>query len=353
VPIPDSLRSLLTAPGPSGYEAPAAEAFRAAAREVVDDVTWDTVGSTVARLRGSGDGPLVAVVGHIDEIGLIISHIDDKGFLRFRQVGGWDPVVLVGQRVEIVTRDGPVTGVIARKPAHVLEEDERKAAPEIKRLHIDVGARDADEARTLVRIGDIAVLAGEPIELPNGRIVSRALDNRLGCWAALEVARFVKEAGGAAADVAAVAASQEELVRTGGAAPVAYALEPDLAIVVDVTWETGQPGVEPGETPPMEMGAGPVIARGPQLHPAISDGLIAVAERDEIPHVVEATGRGTMTDADSIYLVRAGIPTGLVSFPTRYLHSPVEMVELSDVEAAAKVIAGYVLGLEASADFRR
>jgi putative aminopeptidase FrvX len=351
--IPDSLRALLTAPGPSGYEREAAEAFRAVAREITDDVTGDITGSSFARVRGRGEGPLVAVLGHIDEIGVIVSHIDDKGFLRFLQVGGWDPVVLVGQRVELVTKHGRVMGVIGRKPAHVLDEDERKKAPEIKRLHIDIGARDATEARELVGVGDVGVLAGEPVDLPNGRLISRALDNRLGCWVALEVLRLVKEAGGAAGDVVAVAAAQEELLHPGAAQAAAYALEPDIALVADVTWETQQPGVELGETPPMEMGAGAVIARGPQLHPAVTGGLIAVAEAEGIPHVVEATSRGTRTDADSVYLVRRGIATALVSFPTRYLHTPIEMVQLSDVEAATRIIAGYVLRLEPGIDFRR
>ncbi len=151
---------------------------------------------------GTGDGPFVAVVGHIDEIGLIVHHIDDDGFLWFTGVGGWDPIILVGQRVEIATRDGAVPGVVGKKPIHLLKDDERKKAPELKDLHIDIGAKDGDEARSLVRIGDVAVIAGEPVELPNGRVVSRSMDNRLGCFVALEAARLVAEAGGAPGDVA-------------------------------------------------------------------------------------------------------------------------------------------------------
>ncbi len=351
--LPDGLRRLLEVHGPSGYEQEAAGVFRDLAREITDDVTWDTVGSTVARVPSSEDGPVVAVIGHIDEIGVIVSHIDEHGFLRFRGVGGWDVAVLIGQRVELAGREGLIPGVVARAPIHTMTSEEREKLPKLKGLHIDIGATSAEEARALVRIGDVGVLGGDPLELPNGRVVSRALDNRLGCWVALEVARLVKESG-AAATVAAVAATQEELMASqGGARAVAHALQPDIAVVVDVTWETGQPGVEVGESTAMEFGKGAVISRGPQLHPAVSGGLVEAAEAGDLAHVVEATSRGTFTDADSVYLERGGIATGLVSIPTRYLHSPAEMCQLSDVEAAAEIVAAYVRGLEPGADLTR
>jgi putative aminopeptidase FrvX len=349
--IPDSLRSLLTAPGPSGYEDEASAAFRAAAAAFAE-VSSDAMGSTVARVAGRGEGPSVAVVGHIDEIGLMVSHVDEKGRLRVQGVGGWDPVILVGQRVELLTRGGRVPGVIGKKPIHLLEEEERKQAPKLKDLHIDIGARDADDARRLVRIGDVGVLVGEPVELPNGRVASRSMDNRLGCFVALEAVRLVAEAGGGAGDVFAVAAVQEE-VTFGGSGTTAYSLRPDIAIAVDVTHASDQPGVDPGRTPDAGLGDGAVIARGTILHPAVSRGLIDAAEAEGIPFAVEAMGRNTSTDADAMFAARGGIPTGLVSVPLRYMHSPVEMVELADVEAAARIIAGYILGLEAGADFRR
>jgi endoglucanase len=351
VPIPESLRSLLTAPGPSGYEDEASAAFRATASGFAE-VTHDAMGSTVARVPGKGDGPSVAVVGHIDEIGFIVSHVDEKGRLRFKGVGGWDPIILVGQRVELLARGGRVPGVIGKKPIHLLEDEERKQAPKLKDLHIDIGARDADDARSLVRIGDVGVVVGDPVELPNGRLASRSLDNRLGCFVALEAARMVSEAGGAAGDVFAVAAVQEETT-FGGSGTTAYSLDPDVAIAVDVTHASDQPGVEAGSTPEAGLGDGAVIARGSLLHPVVSRGLIDAAEAAGIPFAVEAMGRQTGTDADAMFAARGGIPTGLVSVPLRYMHSPVEMVELADVEAVAKVIAGYAMGLEAGADFRR
>jgi putative aminopeptidase FrvX len=351
--LPDGLRRLLTAPGPSGYEGEAAAAFRQLAEQFAE-VTTDTVGNSVARVSGTGEGPIVAFIGHIDEIGVIVSHVEDGGFLRFREVGGWDPTVLVGQRVELLTENGPVHGVISRRPVHLLDPEARKKAPETKELHIDIGATDGDEARARVRVGDVGVLGAEPVELPGGRLVARALDNRLGCWIALEAARLVHEAGGAAGDVVAVAATQEELLpRLGGAGATAYALEPDLAVVVDVTWETSQPGIQLGEFTKAEFGLGPAISRGPQLHPAVTEALIDAAEAEGIPHVLEAVSRGTGTDADTVYMQRAGIPTGLVSVPVRNLHSPGEMVDLTDVEAAIRLLAGFARRLDPGVSFAR
>ncbi len=210
--IPELLETLLTAAGPSGHEDRPHAPGERAARDFAAEVGGDHVGSSLARVPGTASGPTLAVVGHIDEIGLHVSHIDDEGYLRFGQVGGWDPIVLVGQRVRVITRDGQIPGVIGRKPIHLLKDDDRKKVPELKELHIDIGAADGDEARELVRIGDVAVIDADPIELPRGRVVSRALDNRVGCYVAAEAARLVAEDGGAPGDVVALAVAQEETV---------------------------------------------------------------------------------------------------------------------------------------------
>src|SRR4051794_24430009 len=239
--IPETLLTLITAAGPSGYEQAPATAFREAAGAFAE-VSHDAVGSTVAKVPGTASDPpgrSLAVVGHIDEIGLIVHHIDDDGFLWFTGVGGWDPIILVGQRVEISTRNGRVPGVVGKRPIHLMKEDDRKKVPQLKDLHIDVGASSGDAARELVRVGDVGVIATEPVELPGGRFVSRSFDNRLGCYVALEAARLVSEAGGAPGDVYAVAVAQEEIT-FGGARTTAYSLRPDIAIVVDVTFATDQ-----------------------------------------------------------------------------------------------------------------
>ena len=351
MPVPEVLRRLLTAPGPSGYEQAAAAVFRAAAAPFAD-VSHDTVGSTVARVKGTADGPLLAVIGHIDEIGLIVHHIDDDGFLWFSGVGGWDPIILVGQRVEIATRNGVVHGVVGKKPIHLLKEEERKKVPELRNLHVDIGAADGEDARARVRIGDVAVIAGEPLEYPNGRLVSRSIDNRLGCYVAYEVARLVSEAGGAPGDVAGIAVTQEEIT-FAGARTTAYTLEPDVAIVVDVTFSTDAPGSEEKEIGSHKFGTGPVITRGSTLDPQVFELLHAAGEEAGIPFTVAASARYTGTDADAVHISRGGIPTGVVSIPLRYMHSPVEMVQLDDVENTAKLIAAFAQKLGADLSFLR
>ena len=349
--VPEPLRELLTAHGPSGYEDAPAAVWRRQA-EAFAEVEGDTMGSSTARVKGTGDGPTVMVVGHIDEIGLIVTHIDDKGFAWFIGVGGWDPQVLIGQRVSVLTRDGAIPGIVGRKPIHLLRKEEREKVPELRDMHIDIGAADEAEARKLIRVGDVAVISGDPVELPNGRVVSRAMDNRLGCHVALEAARLVSEAGGAPGDVVAVAAAQEEIT-FAGAQTTAYRVQPDLAIVVDVTHATDVPGVDEKENGSHPFGSGPVIGRGSTLHPAIFEALHAAGEAEGIPFTVEATARNTGTDADAIALSRAGVPCGLIGLPLRYMHSPVETVQISDVEAAARLIAAFCRALEPGTSFTR
>jgi putative aminopeptidase FrvX len=351
MPVPEVLRKLLTAPGPSGYEQAAAAVFRDAAAGFAE-VSHDTVGSSVARVKGTADGPLLAVVGHIDEIGLIVHHIDDDGFLWFSGVGGWDPIILVGQRVGIATREGTVAGVVGKKPIHLLKDEERKQVPELRHLHIDIGAANGDEARGRVRVGDVAVIGGEPLEYPNGRLVSRSMDNRLGCFVAYEVARLVAEAGGAPGDVAGVAVTQEEIT-FAGARTTAFSLQPDVAIVVDVTFATDPPSSDEKELGSHKFGSGPVIGRGSTLDPQVFELLHAAGEEAEIPFTVAASARDPGPDADAIHHARGGIPTGVVSIPLRYMHSPVEMVQLDDVENTAKLIAAFAQKLTADLSFLR
>jgi endoglucanase len=262
-------------------------------------------GSTVARVKGTGGGPLLAVVGHIDEIGLIVHHIDDDGYLWFTGVGGWDPVVLVGQRVDVATLDGTVPGVVGKKPIHLMRDEDRKKNPELRDLHVDIGAKDGDDARSRVRIGDVAVISGEPVELPNGRVTSRSMDNRLGCYVAYEAARLVAEAGGAPGDVAAVAVAQEEIT-FAGARTTAYSLRPDVAIVVDVTFATDQPGISEQELGKHRFGSGAVLTRGSTLDPKVFELLHEVGEAEQIPFTVSASARYTGTDADAFHLSRGG-----------------------------------------------
>jgi endoglucanase len=352
MPAPETLIKLLSAAGPSGYEQAPAAVFREAAGGFAE-VSFDSVGSSVARVPGTAGGKSVAIVGHIDEIGLVVHHVDDDGFLWFTGIGGWDPVILVGQRVDVVTRDGVLPGVVGKKPIHLLRDpEERKKAPELKGLHIDIGAVDGDEARAKVRIGDFAVISGEPVEFPNGRLVSRSMDNRLGCFVALEAARLVSEAGGAPGDFYGTAVSQEEIT-FAGARTTTYSLQPDVAIAVDVTFATDAPGTDEKELGRHKFGSGPVLTRGSTMDPAVFEALYETAEAEKIPFTVSASARSTGTDADAIHTTRGGVPTGVVSIPLRYMHSPVEMVQLDDVENTARLLAAFAQRLDPDTDFKR
>ena len=219
-------------------------------------------------------------------------------------------------------------------------------------MHIDIGAADEEEALNKVRVGDPVVIAADPVRLAGGRLISRSLDNRLGAYVALEALRRVHERGGFEGQMAAVAAVQEE-IGSKGAATTAFSLEPDLALAVDVTHATDAPGVEEKELGRHPLGSGPVIGRGSTLSPRIFELLSETAERLDAPYSVEASGRATWTDADAIQIARAGIPAGLISIPLRYMHSPVEMVDLADVEATVELVAAFAAALEPGLDLSR
>ncbi len=353
--VPKLLLDLLAAHGPSGYEKPAAEVWLQAAGAFAE-ISSDVLGTPLARVSAKRGGPEPArrllVMGHIDEIGLIVTHIDDEGYLWFQAVGGWDAQILVGQRVALATRGGEVKGVVGKKPIHLLRNDDQKKATELRELHIDIGAHGGEQARELVCIGDVAVIDAEPVELLGGRLVSRALDNRIGSFVALQAARLVAEAGGAEWELVAVAVAQEEIT-FGGSRTSAFSLRPGAAIIIDVTHATDAPGVEVKELGKHELGSGPVVTRGSTIHPKLFELLYETATEEQIPFTVEASARATGTDADAVHLSRAGVPTALVSIPLRYMHSPVELVQLEDVHATARLIAAAALRLDGQASFTR
>jgi putative aminopeptidase FrvX len=344
------LKKLLSTPGPSGNEGAAAKVWREEAGKFAE-VRGDRMGNSFATLNAGGS-PKVMLSGHIDEIGLMITHIDDQGFLRFTGVGGWDPQVLVGQRVRIRTRDGEVPGVIGKKAIHLMASEERKKVSEIKSLWVDIGAKDGDEAKGMVRIGDVGVLDQDLLELPNGRVASRSLDNRMGAFVVLEALRLLSEEDGMAAEVVAVASVQEE-IGLYGARGAAFGLDPDAAIAVDVTHATDTPGASKNENGDHPLGGGPVIERAAVLSPIVTDGLIAAAEEAGLAYTLEAGSRSTGTDADAIHFSRAGIATGLVSCPNRYMHSANEIVDLGDLEDCACLISAYVQKLDGNIDLVR
>jgi putative aminopeptidase FrvX len=348
IETPALLDRLLRTAAPSGYEEPAAAVWREAA--TFAELSSDGLGSSIARV---GDGaPLLAVVGHIDEIGLLVTYIDERGFLFFAPIGGWDPQVLVGQRVALRGRDKTVPGVVGRKPIHLLEPDQRKAVVELKGLHIDIGAVDRAAAEELVRVGDPVTIDAQPIRVAGDRLVSRSMDNRLGAFVALEALRRCNERGLYRGSFAAIAAVQEE-IGLFGARTSAFELQPNLAIAVDVTHATDAPGIDEKEIGSHPLGSGPAIGRGSTLSPKVFELLVEAAEEAGIEHTISASGRGTNTDADVLQISRSGIPTGLVSIPLRYMHSPVEMVDLADVESTVELIAAFTLRLNEAVDLNR
>ena len=347
----DFLERLLNAAGPSGFEVGPAKVWRQEAEGFADEVWTDVTGNSFASVNPEGR-PRVMMAGHIDEIGLQITHIDKDGFLYFDTIGGWDAQVLVGQRVRLLGLAGEVPGVIGKKPIHLMLTADRRKASKIRDLWIDVGAESRKAAGELgLRVGDPAVIDASLVRLAGDRIASRAIDNRIGAYVVLEALRRLAESPGSAVAVA-VATVQEEIGYSGGGARTsAYSVDPDVALVVDVTFSTDAPTINKKEIGEHRLGGGPVLSRGSAAHPIVFGRLTQVADAEDISYTIQAAPRATRTDADGIHLVRTGVPTGLVSVPNRYMHSPNEIVSVSDLDAAANLLAAFVRSLTQDEDF--
>jgi putative aminopeptidase FrvX len=345
MPIPDLLRDLLTAVGPSGHEGPAAAVWRDAAAGF-STVDADTLGTSYARV-GHGEGaPSLALIGHIDEIGLQLTHVGEDGLVAFTTLGGFSAEMLRGQRVVIQGRAGPVDGVVARG------ERSGEGSTSLTDLHIDLGTASRAETERLVTAGDAGVWVGAAVELGADRIVSRALDNRLGAYAVLEATRRLAAGDAPAIDVVAVASVQEELGHAG-ARTAAFTLAPRVALVVDVTWSTDVPGASARRAGSVVLGSGAAITRGPVVHPRVVELLVEAANEEGIPHSFEVYSGATHSDADAVQVARAGIPTGLVSIPIRYMHSPGEIASLDDVEATVALLVAFARRLTPDENFLR
>lgn len=294
------------------------------------------------------------LAGHIDEIGLIITHIDDEGYLYVDGVGGWDSQVLVGQRIRLIGRSGYVVGVIGKKPIHLMKQDERDKVSKLTDLWIDIGAPNkAAVADRGIRVGDAGVIDTGLVRLGDKLIASRAIDNRIGAYVVLEALRLLaNDRTNLAAEVAAIATSQEEIAfHGGGARTSAYHFDPQVAIVVDVTFATDAPQMDKKQTGEHKLGSGPVLTRGSAGNPLVFDRLVEAADGEGIPYTIQAAPRFTSTDADAIYLSRSGVATGVVSVPNRYMHSPNEIVSLDDLDSAARLIAAFIRGLKSDTEF--
>ncbi|HEX5436665.1 MAG TPA: M20/M25/M40 family metallo-hydrolase [Gemmatimonadaceae bacterium] len=343
------LRKLLDSPGPSGFESAPAALWREEARRFAT-VSADVAGNSMAAVNAEG-APTIMLAGHIDEIGVIITHIDAEGFVYIAGIGGWDPQVLIAQRIRFMGRDGDVYGVIGKKPIHLIKPEEREKAAKFTDLWVDIGAANKAEAEARLSVGDAGVIDSRSMEFPNGRIVSRSIDDRVGAFTVLEALRRYSERPGAAR-VVAVATTQEEIAWHGGGALIcATNLCARMAIVVDVTFSTDHPGLEKKELGEHTLGGGPVLTRGSVISPVVFRLLRQTAEEQKIPFTLNAAGRVTGTDADAIHIAGQGVATAIVSIPNRYMHSPNEMVSLEDLDRAATLIAEACRRVSTETDF--
>jgi endoglucanase len=339
------LKTLLNTPSPSGFETRGQKVWVDYVRPFADSVEIDSYGNAYATLNpSSGDGdPTVLISGHVDELGFMISHISEEGFLSIKGIGGVDNTLVRGQRVTVHGAKGPVPGVTGLLAIHMQELEDRKKVPDIHAMHIDIGVTSRKEAEKLVSVGDPVTYSAEFQELAGGRFAARGCDNRIGSWTAAEGLRlaFLKRKS-LKARIVAVSTIQEE---NGlyGASMAGYNVHPDVALVVDVTHATDIPNCSKVRHGDVVMGKGPVISIGSVNHPVVNARLREVAKKAAIPLQIEANPRWSGTDADAIFKTKGGIPTTSIGVPNRYMHSPVEMIQYSDLERTAELLAAFAL----------
>lgn len=342
------LEALVTTPGPTGSEGPVQNVFVQHLRGYADEIRYLPHGS-VAAIRNPKGSPRVILTGHADEVGLAVHHVDDRGFLYVRPLGGFDHMTAVGLTVEVHTAKGTIPGVMGRKPIHLLEPEERTKLGKIQNAYVDIGATSKKDALAKVAIGDSITYRPGITRLGNDFVSSKSLDNRAGVFCAAEALKRLGRAKSPACVIALSTVGEE--IGGDGAFTAAFALEPDVAIAIDVTFATDQPDVSTTETCETKLGAGPSISRGPRLNPAVVSLLEATAKKRRIPYQVELLHGRTGTDGDPIYRSRAGVPIGIVGVPSRYMHSPVETVSLKDLDAIANLLSAFCLSLTAGTSF--
>lgn len=317
---------------------------------MADEVATDTMGSVRAVLEGRDAGaPSLMLAAHMDEIGLMVTYISDEGFLSVASLGGVDAAILPGMRVDVHTASGTLRGIVGRKPIHLIEPDERKTVTPLSSLVIDLGMKPK-RVKKLVRVGDPITFGVGFERFGDDMAVSKCFDDKCGVWIACRVMEKLARAGRAPGDFIAVATTQEE-IGTRGAMTSAHAVNPDVALAFDVTHATDYPGIDKTKYGKIVCGAGPVIARGPNINPVVFERLVAAAEAEGIPYQLEAEPSVTGTDARAIQVTRGGIPTGLISVPLRYMHTPTEVICLRDLEATVRLITRFAQDLAPDTSF--
>jgi len=346
---PAFLEELLQARSPSGYEDEARDVVRKRVGEIADHFIIDNLGNCHASLGTTGS-PTLMLAGHIDELGLIIKHVSDKGFLYFDAIGGHDRSMISGRRVDILTKNGTVRGVTGKRAIHLMTPEERKRVPEFHQMWIDIGASSRDEALDKVRIGDAAVYDHGFEMLQGSMAISRAFDDKSGAYAVNEALLRLAKSKKPNCKVVAVSTSQEE-IGTRGAISSAHLANPDVALVVDVSHATDHPDADHRKFGRFTLGGGPILTRGPNVHPAVFQRLMDCASKEKIEVQIEADPRPTGTDARAIQVARDGIPTGLIGIPLRYMHTPSEVIDLDDLEAVVRLMVAFARSLKRGEKF--
>ena len=336
---PEFLKELLEAKSPTGHEFAAQKVIDDHVEKSADKYSKDALGNRIAELKGDG-GPTLMFAGHIDEIGLIISHVDDKGYLYFEFLGGHDQIIPSGRRLHILTRNGPVLGVTGKRAVHLLSPEDRKRVPERHDMWIDIGVNNRADALAIVRIGDPAIYTDGP-EILRGSIgVARAFDDKAGAYVCMEAFRRLSKEKKLAARVVSVATTQEE-IGTRGAQVAAQGINPQVSIAVDVGHATDHPDADNRKFGRFTLSGGPIIARGPNINPIVYDQMVEAAEAIGIPYQIGAESRPTGTDARAIQMANGGVACGLLSIPLRYMHTPGEVVDLAVVEQSVQLLVEF------------
>ncbi len=343
------LKKLVEMPSATGAEERVADLVRERLQDSADWMHTDSMGSVHATLDGREDGPSLMLSAHMDEIGLMVTYISDEGFLSVAAIGGVDAAVLPGMRVDMHTASGTLRGVVGRKPIHLIDADDRKQVTPLDKLVIDLGL-SAKKVKELVRIGDTITYGVGFERFGHGLAVSRAFDDKVGVFIACRVMEELRGYGRASGDFTAAITVQEE-IGTRGAMTSAHSIDPDVALAFDVTHATDYPGIDKSKHGDIRLGKGPVIARGPNINPCVFERLVAAAKEEGIPYQIEAEPGVTGTDARAIQVTRDGIPTGLISIPLRYMHTPTEVISLKDVQNAVRLITMFALNLERETHF--
>lgn len=346
------LRELLETPSPSGYERPIQDVVRRWAGPLADEVKTDRHGNVIAALfpRSSPSAALkILLAGHCDQIGLMVQHIDAEGFLYIQPIGGWDVQILLGQYLTVWAAGGPIQGVLSRKAPHLLTNEERNKVPQFHDLWLDIGSKNKEEVEQLVRPGDAVTISLGYRTLRNNMAASPAMDDKVGLWTVMEALRLLKDRERSAA-VYAVSTVQEE-VGLRGAATSTFGVNPHVGIAVDVCHATDTPGNDKKQLGEVKLGGGPVLFRGPNINPHVFAELEAAAKRAGIPYQVRGVPKATGTDANAMQISREGVATGLIGIPNRYMHSPVEVVHLDDLNHAAVLLAEFCSGASVNTDW--